>query len=112
MLCSHSELHPGRKYGIIEPLPERTDWHRPASYLQPDDVMIEVDPTVNRALFDIAGFWREVGVLNRCDVRHRNARLWRHPDCGYLCDQGERASTPFALSRLGTMLNVGAATLL
>ncbi len=71
MLCSYSELGiPVEADGIIElPLdaPVGTDLR---SYLQLDDAMIEVDLTPNRAdCLSIAGLAREIGVLNRCDVR-------------------------------------------
>lgn len=71
MLCSYSELGiPVEADGIIElPLdaPIGTDLR---TYLQLDDAMIEVDLTPNRAdCLSIAGLAREIGVLNRCDVR-------------------------------------------
>lgn len=71
MLCSYSELGiPVEADGIIElPMdaPVGTDLR---SYLQLDDAMIEVDLTPNRAdCLSIAGLAREIGVLNRCDVR-------------------------------------------
>ena len=71
MLCSYSELGiPVEADGIIElpmDVPVGTDLR---SYLQLDDAMIEVDLTPNRAdCLSIAGLAREIGVLNRCDVR-------------------------------------------
>jgi phenylalanyl-tRNA synthetase beta chain len=71
MLCSYSELGiPVEADGIIElPLdaPVGTDVR---DYLQLNDVTIEVDLTPNRAdCLSIAGLAREIGVLNRCEVR-------------------------------------------
>ena len=71
MLCSYTELGiPVEADGIIElPLdaPVGTDLR---DYLQLDDVTIEVDLTPNRAdCLGIAGLAREIGVLNRCEVR-------------------------------------------
>ena len=71
MLCSYSELGiPVEADGIIE-LPQDAPVGKDLrEYLQLDDVMIEVDLTANRAdCLSIAGLAREVGVLNRCDVR-------------------------------------------
>lgn len=113
MLCSYSELGiPVEADGIIElPLdaPIGTDLRQ---YLQLDDVMIEVDLTANRAdCLSIAGLAREVGVLNRCDVRTPECA----PVAATIADTfAIKVSAPDACPRyLGRVLkglNVGAAT--
>jgi len=71
MLCSYSELGiPVEADGIIELPLDASVGTDLRSYLQLDDAMIEVDLTPNRAdCLSIAGLAREIGVLNRCDVR-------------------------------------------
>ena len=71
MLCSYSELGiPVEADGIIELPSDAPIGCDVRDYLQLNDAMIEVDLTPNRAdCLSIAGLAREIGVLNRCDVR-------------------------------------------